>query len=158
MQTKLQFLEEFRRFLAERGLRLTNQRRRVTELLMQSRGHQTAEELAVIVRQKRMGVGRATVYRTLDLLCQAGLVHGHDFGQGMRHYEPVFGQAHHDHMRCTDCGTIIEFECPEIEQLQEEMARQYKFTLISHRLEMFGYCAPCAVRSPRRRPVVESAG
>jgi Fur family ferric uptake transcriptional regulator len=136
-------LAELEDFLAKRGLRLTSQRRRLTEMVMSTRQHLTVDELVALAHEKRLNIGRATVYRTLDLLCQAGLVHGHDFGQGSRRYEAMFGLLHHDHMQCTQCGAIIEFACEEIERLQEQKAREHGFTLTSHRLEMFGLCSRC---------------
>jgi Fur family ferric uptake transcriptional regulator len=144
------YLSEFERFLASKGLRLTVQRRRLTEVVMNTREHLSVDELLDRVRQQKLPIGRATVYRTVDLLCQAGLMHGHDFGQGMRRYESVFGHEHHDHMRCTGCGRIIEFQCEEIERLQEDVARKHRFTLQAHRLEMFGLCSSCTKLNPRR--------
>src|SRR5688572_25245398 len=91
------YLVEFERFLMDKGLRLTSQRRQLAEVVMSTRSHLTVDELVERVRKHKLPIGRATVYRTLDLLCQAGLVHGHDFGQGTRRFEPVFGDTHHDH-------------------------------------------------------------
>jgi Fur family ferric uptake transcriptional regulator len=145
------FIAEFERFLLGRGLRLTMQRRQLTEVVMAIRDHLTVDELVERVREHKLPIGRATVYRTVDLLCQAGLMHGHDFGQGTRRYESVFGHQHHDHMRCTGCGRIIEFQCDEIERLQEEMAKKNRFTMHSHRLEIFGLCHLCT-RPDTRKP------
>lgn len=145
------FLTEFERFLGGKGLRLTMQRRQLTEVVMATHEHLTVDELVEKVRQANLPIGRATVYRTVDLLCQAGLMQGHDFGQGTRRYEPTLDHHHHDHMRCTGCGKIIEFECEEIERLQEEMAKKLKFTMHSHRLEIFGLCHNCNKPDARSR-------
>ena len=144
------YLAEFERFLAGRGLRLTMQRRQLTDVVMATHDHLTVDELVERVRASNLPIGRATVYRTVDLLCQAGLMQGHDFGQGTRRYESAFDHQHHDHMRCTGCGRIIEFHCEEIEKLQEEMAKKNRFTMHSHRLEIFGLCQNCA-RSDARK-------
>jgi Fur family ferric uptake transcriptional regulator len=145
------YLSAFARFLASRGLRLTNQRRQLARVVMATHDHLTVDELAALARRKALPIGRATIYRTIDLLCQAGLVHGHDFGQGTRRYEAMFGHCHHDHMRCTGCGRIIEFQCAEIERLQEEVARRNRFTMESHRLQIFGLCHTCCHTERGRR-------
>ncbi|MBI4862466.1 MAG: transcriptional repressor [Candidatus Riflebacteria bacterium] len=144
------FLTEFERFLRSSGLKLTNQRRLLAEVVMDAPSHLTTEDLVQVVRKRGLRIGRATVYRTIHLLRQAGLVQGHDFGEGTVQYEPALGERHHDHLRCTDCGQIVEFTCGKIEKLQEEMARRHRFQLSYHRLEMFGLCHRCQARQGGR--------
>jgi Fur family ferric uptake transcriptional regulator len=151
MDDDSRYLDAFETFLRKQGLRLTRQRRQTARVVLSARTHVTADQLADEARASKQSVGRATIYRTLELLRQAGLVRGHDFGQGTVLYEPVLDRTHHDHMRCTECGSILEFRCARIEKLQEEIASRHGFLLVSHRLEMFGVCKPC--RSRRRTPL-----
>jgi Fur family ferric uptake transcriptional regulator len=88
-------------------------------------------------------VGLATIYRTLSLLTKSGLAAELDFGDGQKRYEHKYMHSHHDHMICTECGKIIEFNHPLIEQFQEEVATRNGFTITSHKLDIFGICNEC---------------
>ena len=128
--------------LREKGVRLTAQRqlivrRAVTHL------HFVAEELLKDVQAIDPSVARGTVYRTLALLHQAGIVEKHDFHYGAPNYEVTFGKAHHDHLMCVRCGEIIEFQEPQIEGLQQEVVRRYGYQLLSHTHKLYGLCRSC---------------
>ncbi|MCS6798062.1 MAG: transcriptional repressor [Myxococcota bacterium] len=125
------------------GLRSTTQRRLVTEVFFRSDGHVSIEELLSAVRRHDPRVGYATVYRTLKLLKESGLAHERHFGDGMSRYEVHAEDEHHDHLICTECGRIVEFEEPAIERLQERVARRYGFRLTRHKHELYGVCPPC---------------
>ena len=105
--------------------------------------HVSAEELYNLVTAIEPKVGLATVYRTLALLTQSGLASELDFGDGQKRYEHKYMHSHHDHMICTECGKIIEFNHPLIEKFQEEVASRNGFTITSHKLDMFGLCSEC---------------
>lgn len=143
-------LAELRAALRSRGMRLTKARERVLEELLLSGGHLEAEKLAR--RLKRRGVSRATVYRTLSLLEEMGLVRKVIHGERHRHYEAVLPRRHHDHLICARCGRIVEFREPEIERLQEEVARRHGFEIVGHTLEIVGICPKCRAEEgePRR--------
>ena len=94
-----------------------------------------------LVRNRRIGL--VTVYRTLKLLMEAGLAHERQFGEGRALFEHASSERHHDHMICTHCGKITEFENCEIEALQEEVARRLGFTIQYHKLELYGRCSEC---------------
>src|SRR5262249_40116558 len=99
-------------------------------------------------------ISRATIYRTLLMLEEAGFVAGLDTGDGGRRFEHTLGHEHHDHMVCTACGRILEFRDDEVERLQQGAARRRGFTSTSHTLRLFGVCAECAskgVRPKRQR-------
>ena len=137
--------------LKTRGVRLTPQRqlivrRAVTYL------HFTAEELVKDVQGADPSVARGTVYRTLALLHEAGVVEKHDFRYGPPNYEVTFGKAHHDHLMCVQCGEIIEFQEPRWERLQEEVVRRYGYQLLSHTHKLYGLCAACQRVDPKRAP------
>jgi Fur family ferric uptake transcriptional regulator len=133
--------------LERSGLRHSGVRDLVVEAFLAAREHVSVEELTRRVR--RRGIGQATVYRTLKLLSDCGLAAPRQFGDGVTRYEPVAERAHHDHLICTSCGTIVEFENPRIEALQLAVAREHGFTVESHKLELYGRCAAC-LRDARR--------
>ena len=108
----------------------------------------TIEDLLNEVRVHDRGIGYATVYRTLKLLAESGVASERKFGDGLSRYELADdASAHHDHLICTSCGKITEFEEPRIEALQDEIAARYRFTVTSHKHEMYGICAECADRA-----------
>ena len=131
------------RYLRSRGLRSTDARRKIVEVALDADDHFTAEALLDRIRARGHRVSRASVYRTLALLCEGGFVESREFQRGQLMYEVMVGQHHHDHLICTSCERIVEFENAEIEALQESVARSYGFTLESHSLRLFGVCADC---------------
>ena len=96
-----------------------------------------------LVRQDDPRVSVATVYRTMKLLGESGLAHARNFGDGQTRYEPAIGRDHHDHLICTRCGTIIEFENDQIERMQDAVARRHGFKVTSHKMELYGLCKAC---------------
>ena len=146
-------LEHFRALLHEhmvkRGLRSTDQRKLIVESFFQAPNHVSIEELLSQVRAQDPKVGYATVYRTLKLLTECGVAFERKFGDGLTRYELADDHSHHDHLICIDCGKIIEFEEPQIEELQERIAKRHGFTVSSHKHEMYGSCADCQARASR---------
>jgi len=130
------------------GLRRSRTRDAVVATFFAAPRHVSVEELSDRVRETDGGIGHATVYRTLRLLAECGLAEAHDFGDGVTRYEPVRGKSHHDHLVCTGCGAIVEFENLQIEALQREVARSHRFVADTHKLELYGRCARC--RAGRR--------
>ena len=137
-------LKAIEEYMKSRGFKLTRPRRRVVEKLLDVKGHVSADELFDLLRKDSEDVSRATVYRTLSIVSQSGLVDGHDFDGGRRVYEPMVGRAHHDHLFCIACGKVIEFEEDGIERLQEAVVARYRFTPVYHSHKIFGYCENCA--------------
>jgi Fur family ferric uptake transcriptional regulator len=136
-------------YMAEKGLRSTNQRRIILDTFLEGTAHITIEGLLHEVRRRDEGIGYATVYRTLKLLTESGVASEHHFGDGLSRYELVDGaHTHHDHLICVSCGSITEFEEPRIEALQEEIARRHGFEVASHKHELYGRCGVC-VRAGR---------
>jgi Fur family ferric uptake transcriptional regulator len=133
---------EIRLLLRERGIPYTAQRALVTGILFLLERHVDAAELHREVSRVRSGIGRATVYRTLELLRDRGLASEREFGDGLRRYE-ARGGPHHDHLVCLRCGRVFEFQEPSIEALQEQVARRHGFRATRHRLELYGYCREC---------------
>ena len=128
----------FADFLEEKGLRGTLQRELILDEFLKREEHTTAEDLYEIVKHRDRTIGQATVYRVLKLLCESGLAREVEFGDGVMRYEHHYGHAHHDHLVCTRCGSIEEFENETIEQLQTEVAASRGFLIEKHRLELYG--------------------
>lgn len=131
------------RFIAERGLKQSRQRDAVADAFFDMPGHVSADELVERVRTLDPRVSVATVYRTLKLLGESGLAIPRHFGEGQTRWESAVGRSHHDHLICTRCGAIVEFENEEIERLQARVARRHGFAVERHRLELYGRCAAC---------------
>lgn len=129
--------------LRGKGMRWTPQRALVVRMALQAKGHFTAEELHDQCRQEDGSVSRATVYRTLAVLHEIGVVEGLDTGDGGRRFEPMLDQEHHDHMVCTGCGAILEFRDDALEARQEAAARRHGFLIQSHSLRLYGLCQAC---------------
>lgn len=132
----------FRTFLRGKGLRHTPQRQRIMDIFFREGGHLTTEEIYDLVHKEDPSLGQATVYRTMKLLCDAGLAREVRFGDGMARYEHAHGE-HHDHLICEHCGKTVEVVDPDIEKLQVALARQYGYTPTVHRLYLYGICPEC---------------
>ena len=121
-------------------MKQTRQRELILETFKKTGGHISAEELYQKVVKNDPSIGLATVYRTLTLLCQCGLAQQQEFGEGRTRFEIVQEYKHHDHLICTKCGKIIEFEDCDIERHQEQVASVHGFTIYTHKLEIYGLC------------------
>lgn len=137
-------LGKLEKFLQKRSLKLTNQRRQLLEKILDMENtHFTADDLVDQFRDQRPRVSKATVYRTLSVLVESGILEEHQFGENHKVYELSEGRAHHDHLICTNCGTIIEFFNPEMEKLQDKVAVNHAFHATHHSQKIFGICAVC---------------
>ena len=121
----------------EKGLRLTEQRRVIASVLEQSRDHPDVDELHARSMAHDPKISLATVYRTVKLFEEEGILERHDFGYGRARYEDA-DRAHHDHLIDIESGKVIEFIDPEIEELQERIAAKLGYDLKGHRLELYG--------------------
>lgn len=135
---------QFAKWIQKLDYKVTRQRERIARVFFQRGGHMTADELFDEVRKGDPRLSLATVYRTLNLLCESGLAVSHQFGEGFSHFEVnAHDQAHHDHLICTGCSKIEEFFNEKIERLQDQVASQHQFIVTSHRLELYGLCRRC---------------
>ncbi|MBI3804837.1 MAG: transcriptional repressor [Nitrospirae bacterium] len=135
--------------IAKHHLKVTKERSAILQAFMEAQRHVTAEELYRMMKEKDASIGLATIYRTLNLFCECGLAEQRQFGDGHARYELIYNVNHHDHLVCTQCKKIIEFENLDIEKLQEKVARENRFTIYSHKLELYGLCSDCAKRARR---------
>jgi len=136
--------------MAKKGLRSTDQRRLIVETFFKSPNHVSIEELLAQVRVQDPKVGYATVYRTLKLLTECGVAFERRFGDGLARYELADEETHHDHLICIDCGSIVEFEEPRIETLQEAVAESHGYELRSHKHELYGICGDCQRKAKKK--------
>lgn len=141
-----QLLEAFRRYLREHNLPVTGQRELVAEVLFGSGGHLSADDIERKLKERGAHVGKATVYRTLELLAQSGMITPRDFGEGFRRYERAPGRRHHEHLICMRCGKVVEFVNERLERMKALIAEEYGFRHHHHRLEIFGTCPECQQR------------
>jgi Fur family ferric uptake transcriptional regulator len=136
-------VEQLSAYLAGQGLRSTIQRDQILQVFIAAGQHLSAEELYLRVKKSRPGIGYATVYRTLKLLAEAGLAEERHFEDGFTRYEYKSSGGHHDHLICTQCGLIVEFENERIEALQQDVAKKNHFKVQNHKLELYGLCETC---------------
>jgi Fur family ferric uptake transcriptional regulator len=147
-----QLLETFRRYLRDRSLPVTHQRLAVAEAIFFAGDHVSAEDIAGRVAKRGGPVGTATVYRTLELLVESGLVTEHDFGEGFKRYEPGSGGGEpHEHCICSSCGAVTEFSNDRLERMIALLAEEVEFRPHRHRLEIYGLCRRCQQSNPLAR-------
>jgi Fur family transcriptional regulator, ferric uptake regulator len=128
--------QKFLDFLERKSLRLTSQR-----MLIIGEEHFTAEQLLDWARERDKSVSRATVYRTLPLLTESGLVREMDFGKDFKYYDPNYADhPNHSHLICQDCEKIVEFESEKIAKLEDEISHRLGFTIRTQRLQITGSC------------------
>ncbi|MEM9279511.1 MAG: Fur family transcriptional regulator [Pseudomonadota bacterium] len=121
----------------EKGLRMTGQRRVIAQVLEDATDHPDVEDLYLRASKIDSNISIATVYRTVKLLEETGIIERHEFRDGRARYE-IVPEDHHDHLIDLKTGNVIEFASAEIEALQERIAREHGFKLVDHRLELYG--------------------
>jgi len=154
-------MDLFRSYLHQQRLPLTHQREVIAMTLFESGRHLSVDDLGDLLRGRGEHVGKATIYRTLNLLVQAELARELDFGEGFKRYEHQAGEARHDHLICTGCGKVIRFSRAALDDLQEQIAAEFGFGVQSRRLKLYGLCGECqeeAEHSQSRTPASVGAG
>lgn len=133
--------EKFLAFIESKGLRVTSQRMVIIDTVFSTDEHFTAEQLLEWSRERDKSVSRATVYRTLPLLTESGLVKEMDFGKDYKYYDPNYAEhPNHNHIICQDCDRIVEFESEKIERLEDEITNNLGFSLQSQRIQINANC------------------
>jgi Fur family ferric uptake transcriptional regulator len=130
-------LSRIEQLCAERGLRMTGQRRVIARVLSSAKDHPDVEEVYRRANEADPRIALSTVYRTLKLFADEGILERHDFGLGRGRYEEA-ARGHHDHLIDVESGRVIEFSNEAIEALQTRIARELGFKLVGHRLELYG--------------------
>jgi len=137
-------IEELKKIVKQKGLKYTEQREVVLNVLLHADDHLTAEEIYNLIKTKKTdsNIGIATVYRALSFLEEVNLITSITFGADGKKYESNT-KDHHDHLICTNCGKIVEFMDEEIEKRQERIAKKNKFKITSHSMQIYGICESC---------------
>jgi len=136
--------------LKAQEFKLTPRREMVLEVLLENRDkHLSAEDVYNLVKRKAPDTGLATVYRTLEIFQEFGIIHAMDFGDGRKRYE--FGAEdgndhYHHHLICNVCGSIIQVDVDLLEELECRVSKQHDFTVTNHQLKIFGICRQCSER------------
>ena len=144
--------ERFSEYLQSKGKRITQQRRALIDHVFERHDHFDADELIANVSRLDLGskVSRPTIYRTLNELVEAGLLRRMNLG-GRAVYEHDYGYPQHDHLHCTICDTLIEFQSDELQRLRDAVGREHKFRVTGHRLIVSGVCQECSSKRHRRQ-------
>lgn len=134
----------FRRYLKDHGLPITQQREAVAAVVFESTEHLSVEEIEARLRKSGDRIGKATIYRTLDLLVRSRLVAEHNFGEGFKRYEHRLSREPlHEHLICLECGKVTEFQSWEVQDVQNRITAKHGFKAIRHKLEIYGLCREC---------------
>lgn len=148
MKMKFKIKNEFdfilkNNFSKKHRLKSSQKRLFIIDYFLKQDKHYSVEELYNNIKNRMPGIGYSTVYRALKLLVSRGLAAERNFEKGLTRFEPVHKEGHHDHLVCIRCGAIIEFTNPAIEKIQNKIAKEYKFTVTDHKLEIYGLCQKC---------------
>lgn len=137
-KTKQEVRDLFTAFLEQNQQRKTPERYAILDEVYSSKAHFDVDELFVKMKSRNYHVSRATVYNTLDLLVESGLVKRHQFGQNTSHYEQAYGYKQHDHLICNYCKKVFEFCDPRVQQITSTMGNLLRFNVSSHSLHLYG--------------------
>lgn len=136
-------LEVFRKYIKKRSLRYTPERETIIKEIFAQHDHFDVDTLYLRLRNQGKNVSKASIYRTIPLLLESGLIQEVFYKDGHMHYEHIYGHHHHCHLRCIDCGKIVEFRNESMYQLEKKLAEQYGFDITGHKLDVFGLCPKC---------------
>lgn len=136
--------KRFREFLSAKGHKSTKERDEILDLILTLEGHFDPDDLFVKLRTKGSKVSKASIYRTIPLLIESGLIEEVERVDKHAHYERVVRDRHHDHMICIQCGRVIEFFSPALEELQDDLCAKQSFRKVRHNMEILGYCEECS--------------
>ena len=138
------FVRLFGRYLRERGLPVTHQREAVAEVVFGSGEHLSVDEIERVLRSDGQRIGKATIYRALDLLVRSKLVAELDFGEGFKRYEHrLSADPIHEHLICLNCNAVTEFQSDEVHRIEAMVSAEHGFRPTRHKLEIYGLCQKC---------------
>ncbi len=140
----------FSAYLEKNSFRKTPERFAILEEIYKRNDHFDAEALYIHMKTQNYRVSRATVYNTLDLLVNCDLVKKHQFGKNLAQYEKSYGYKQHDHLICEDCGKVLEFCDPRIQQIKDMMGELLKFDVTHHSLNLYGKCQGACEKTQKK--------
>ena len=133
----------FSQYLKKNGMLYSKQREQILDIFLKTEKHSTINNLYDLVKKKDSQIGLATVYRTMEVICNAGLARKVDFGDGAKHYEHKYKHQHHHHLVCLKCDKIIDITSGKIEEMQRQLAKKHGFTIVRDTMKIFGICRTC---------------
>ncbi|ADL68780.1 Fur family transcriptional regulator [Thermoanaerobacterium thermosaccharolyticum] len=138
-------IDDIKESLKQKGFKLTTQRRAILDVIIENREkHLSSEEIYELVKEKYPEIGLATVYRTLQLFDELGVIYKLNFDDGRSRYELYHNEDHqHHHLICLKCGSVIEMEGDLLENLEEAIENTKNFQIVDHNVKFFGYCSKC---------------
>jgi Fur family ferric uptake transcriptional regulator len=140
--------ELFYSYLRQNGLKKTYQKDLILETFLNTEGHLSVEDIYALVKKRDKKVGVVTVFRTLKSLTACGIAREISLGDGLTRFEHSYHHPHHHHIVCTECHRAIEFICPELEKIQDEIIQKYHFQPSHHRFQTYGVCEDCREHKP----------
>ncbi len=140
--------ELFYSYLRQNGLKKTYQKDLILETFLNTEGHLSVEDIYALVKKRDKKVGVVTVFRTLKSLTACGIAREITLGDGLTRFEHNYHHPYHHHIICTQCHRAIEFVCPELEKIQNEIIQRYHFKPIHHRFQTYGICEDCREHRP----------
>jgi Fur family ferric uptake transcriptional regulator len=138
-------IEVFRKFVRDKGLRNTPEREQVIRTIFAIHDHFDVDDLHLRLHKDDERISKATIYRTIPLLIECGLIQEAYFEDGHMHYEHIYGHEHHCHLRCLNCGQVVEFIDETGKTVEEKLEKHYDFQITGHKLDVYGYCPKCKV-------------
>lgn len=138
-------MAQLRSRLAHKNYKLTNQRELILQIFLENKeDHLSAEEVFMHVKEHNPQIGMATVYRTLELFDELGILHRVEFDSSRRRYELGQEEGHHHHLICVNCDKITEFNDDLLEEFEETIEKEHAFTVLDHHIRFYGYCSSCS--------------
>jgi Fur family transcriptional regulator, ferric uptake regulator len=142
MQKKSE-LQVFREYLQKNRLRYTQEREQIIKEIFATHDHFDVDALYLTIRQKGINISKASIYRLLPLLIDAGLIQDVFFEDGHMHYEHIYGHEHHCHLRCIECRKIEEFTDPRLNDIEGDLGERFGFKILDYKLDVKGLCPEC---------------
>jgi len=132
-----------KKYLKSKHLSATKSRAAVSDIIFETHSHFKVQDIIAALKKSKIAVSRATVYRTIEIMLEAGVIHKYVDAENNNFYEHTFGHKHHDHLICVKCGRVIEFNDNRIEKIQKEICDKLNFKILNHLLKINGVCDKC---------------
>jgi Fur family ferric uptake transcriptional regulator len=133
----------FTEYIRSKGMLNSRQREQILDVFLKTEKHATINDLYDLVKREHPKIGLATVYRTMEIIREAGLARKVDFEDNTKRYEHKYKHQHHHHLVCLKCGKVIEITSGKLEKIQQELAKKHNFTITKDTMELFGICKNC---------------